>query len=231
MSIVRGKDVVLLEYNSTLLAWIPFACARSCTLNVATDFIEVSITGSGKFRDFEPSANSFEGSLEGIMNLRKANHYTIADVRAKQIAWERVLMRYDRTDTNGHTYTDEAYFYFSNTTDTSSFDNIATFTMAIKGTGPLTQVFTPSPLINAIVYSLYYHTDGSGETSFQNNVLIGAEVVGAWRGQDYEVITAGTILANEIKHNDISGVMSWTLPMFTDEVWHILYKVIYEESS
>ena len=236
MSKVKGENAALLKWNESLMAWVPFACVRSFTFNLQTDFLDVSIKGSGKFRNTRPVSNTFDGNLEGIVDLYKPQHYTIAEVQAMQINHERVRLLHEYTDNDGHVYGIDAYFYFSASTIISSFDNIATFTFDIVGDGPLTQSYTPSPRLNAIVKSIYYQTDGSEETSFQDNRLIGVEVVGAWNQTDFEVITAGTPEILEIKHNSATGVMSWVIPMPVPgpgepvSTWHIQYQIIYEES-
>jgi hypothetical protein len=237
---VLGRNVVLLEWVASVNAWLPYACSRSVTLNVNSDLIETSITGSANARTFEHECYTFDGSLEGILNLYKANHLLLQDARYKQINGVKTLMRFERDDLDGHIYTDEAYFLFTNTSDISAFDNVSTFTFRIQGTGQLTQIYTPSPKVNAIVYSLYYNSDGSGETSFQDDRLIGVNVIGAWRQSDYEVILSGTPTQNEVKHDSGTGTMSWTVPMdggnpgdpenYPPERWHIQYQIIYEGS-
>lgn len=220
--LVEGKDCTLLGWFED--EWVPFACARSVSFDFVTDFMEVSITGSGKFRDFEPTANSFIGTLEGITNIYKPNNLTIAEVRDMQMNHTKILLRFQRQSRDLHYYTSEAYFYFSNSSDTWSFDNIGTFSVGIRGTGGITDIFTPSPVVGAITYSMYYESDGSFELSFQDNLLIGVTVIGAWRQTDYTVITTGTVLINEIKHDASTGIMSWVIPMEPDEVWHIQFK-------
>lgn len=72
MSLVFGKDVTVFKYDSDVDVWVPYACARSCSLPISTGVLETSITGSGKFRTFVPTANSFTGTLEGLMTDRKS---------------------------------------------------------------------------------------------------------------------------------------------------------------
>lgn len=224
MSLVLGKDVALLEWNEALSSWVPFACARSCSLSVDSDFMEVSGTYSGKFRDYSFVANSFTGTLEGILDLQKENHYTLADIRAKQLNGTLLLMRFDRTDMDANVYADEGYFYVSNTTDVDSFDNIVTFNVSIRGTGELTQIFTPAIIAGSTTEFMYYPSDGSFETTIQDSLLIGVTVIGAWRQTDYQVITTGTVLVNEVKHDPVAGTMTWVIPMEADEVWHFQFR-------
>ncbi len=220
--LVLGKDCMLFAFYED--EWVPFACFRTIGYNPVTDFMEVSLTGSGKWRDFEPTANSWTGSAEGLMDIWRENHLTIADIRNFQYNHTKILFRWSRESMDGHYYTTEGYGFIQASPDTISFDNAAAFSVEIRGTGQPTDIYTPTPIIGSIVQSLYYHTDGSFETEFQDDRLIGVTVVGAWRQTDHVVITSGTVLVNEILHDPVTGEMSWVIPMDTNEFWHIQYR-------
>ena len=75
MGLVRGEDVILSttinEYGTNVQ--VPFACARSVTFDISTDFIETSVTQSGAFKTFIPSGKQFSGNIEGLVFLNKAS--------------------------------------------------------------------------------------------------------------------------------------------------------------
>jgi predicted secreted protein len=146
--IVQGKDCVVFKWNVSLSVWVPYACARSSTITITTDVLETSITGSGKYRTFLPVANSFTGSIEGLMQLMKTNTVSIADLIALQLAHTVLLMRFVNENEEGDIFTMEANFYLTSSGITSSFDNVNTFSCELKGTGPLTLIYTPTPVIS-----------------------------------------------------------------------------------
>lgn len=225
MGLVRGKNVVVLFFHSGV--WLPYACARSCSLSVNTDFIETSVSGAGKWRTFSPQANSFTGSIEGLLNLEKINTLSLADLRAKQYAQTRLLVRFERTDddTPAHVYSDQFYCYISNSTDTSAFDNVATFNVDLQGDGPITQVFTPSPIITGTVLRLEY-TAAGGETSITDTDLINKTIVEVVNdGMGFSpIITSGTPIAKEAKYISGTGTIEFPAPLEEGQEVYIIYQ-------
>jgi hypothetical protein len=75
MGLVRGEDVILTttinEFGTNVQ--VPFACARSVTFDISTDFLETSVTQSGAFKTFIPSGKQFSGNIEGLVFLNKAS--------------------------------------------------------------------------------------------------------------------------------------------------------------
>lgn len=134
---VRGINVVIfidVEGTDTL-----YACARSATLNLTTDFIETSGSGSGTFATFLPTKNSFTGTLEGVVSLEEPSMLTLADLKSRQINQQVLSMKFQRTDDGGNLYTSQADFYIANSSDTGSFNDMDTFSIDLRGTGPLVE--------------------------------------------------------------------------------------------
>lgn len=213
MSLVRGKNVAVLFWNADEGVWFPYACGRSCSLNVATDFIETSVSGQGVWRTNVPMANSFTGNIDGLMNLEKVNFLSIADLRAKQYAQTRLLVRFQREDDDAHIYTDEFYCYISGSTDTNSFDNVSTFTIDLIGDGAITQIFTPSPIANGKMFREQFilpatevtvTTSDITATTFDNIISVVLD------GYDYPVIiNTGTPIGDEVKAVVATGVITF----------------------
>jgi hypothetical protein len=57
--------------TATGFGYVPFACARSVTFDISTDFIETSVTESGAFKTFIPSGKQYSGNIEGLVFLDK----------------------------------------------------------------------------------------------------------------------------------------------------------------
>ncbi|HEX8334515.1 MAG TPA: hypothetical protein VF622_17960 [Segetibacter sp.] len=133
--IVYGEDVIV-EFEEAG-EWKPYACGRSCSLTVTTEFINVSRKGDGKYKRVLPTINSFTGSIDGVVNLDEPTMLTLADLRKKQVTHTVLRMRIVREATNGTKYIDTAYFYISGSTDTGSVEDVNTFSIELIGTGAL----------------------------------------------------------------------------------------------
>ena len=191
--IVRGKSGLLYAYDNG--QWKLLVCLRSITLNVSTDFIETSTVGSNNFWTGEARQTSFVGSAECFLVLDVSSfHHTplrLPDLRALQIGNTKLLCRFDRTDDSGNIYTDEAYFYISNTTDTGSTNEVYTWTIELKGTGSITQVFTPTPQPTTNKVQRYQdYSPVQDATSLAVSSLIGTTIL--------KVVTTGVCLCKII---------------------------------
>ncbi len=231
--LVKGEDYTIYIFDGGL--WKRYACGRSGNLSVETSTIETTVTGSGDYRTFLPEVHSFTGSIDGIISLAQAGWMTLPELRALELQKTKLLMRFTRININGDVYTDEAYFYITNTTDTGSFDGIATFSIALQGTGAITQIFTPPPPNLGEVYR--YPAMGSTApvapgTTFiivpglgNKNIL---EVVRDGRGNN-DIITSGTPVGQEAKYttSGADGRFDWPpgIP-FDGESWYVLYQNI-----
>lgn len=226
MALVDGKNVVVLVYYES--AWVPYACGRSCSFNPVTEFLETSVSGSGYWKTYLPTFNGATGSIEGLINLEKDNHLSIADLRAMQYAQTRLLIRFEREDRDGNVYTDEFYCYISSSTDTGSFDNVATFSVDFLVDGEVIQVFTPSPILIAGRVIRYEYTAAGGETFFDASDLINVEILDVNRdGIGYSpIITTGTPIAKEAKYTGGSGRITFPSALEPDEEVFVLYQEI-----
>ena len=234
-NLVKGKNVTVFKFDDSIDVWVPYACARACTFSLDTDTIETSITGSGKFKTLLPRSNSFNGSLDGVTQLMKENHLSIADLMALQLAHTIMLMRFEDISDDGDVFTKEAMFFITNCTQTASFDNVATFSVALQGTGPLTLIYTPTPIIQGIMYREEF-TLLAGETditvpevdgvTLENIIGVGLD------GYDYpNIISAGTPIGSEVRYTASGAVLRFPYAdADNDRKGFIQYQIIYEAS-
>lgn len=210
------------EYIDLLAAWVLYGCARSCSLNLSTETIQTSVTGAQGWRTQEPTQHSFAGSLEGLVNLQEENLLSLPDLRAKQIARQKLKLRFQRTAIDGVTiYTDEGFFYIVNTSDEGPMNQMNSFTVEFVGTGALTQVFTPAEILGNV--KRFQYTGTSGETSFtavtavdgSPIILIGKTVLGLEvDGLGFsKMITAGTPVDKQFKFVTATGTLTVPVPL------------------
>jgi len=224
MAFIRGENVIVLFYDGG--QWKLYACAKNCTLDVTTDFIEVSGTGSGDFAEFLPTRHSFSGSIDGLTNLQQPSQLSLPDLRQKQLGKEKLQIRYQRTDEDGNVYTDEGYFFIESSSDSGNYSDANTFTIGLKGTGRLTQVFTAATLTGNAVKTFEY-TGVGGDISFDNAVLVNKSIISVFKdGIRYRVITSGTPGYQEVLYTPTLGKFTFPLTFESKERGAVTYQDI-----
>lgn len=223
MSVVLGKDVLVLIFDAGI--WKPYACGTSCTLDVATDFIEISTAGSNAWKEFEPTQDSYTGTINGVTYLEEPGKFTLPELRALQLAHRKLQIRFERTDVSGHVYTDQGYFYISNTRDVGSFDGLNVYDIELRGTGALAQVFTPAIQTPPIMHR-YEYTGTGGEFGFTDASLIGKNIIIVHKDGigNSKVITAGSPVDKEVLYNTATGELEWAIPFEPGEEAVVAYQ-------
>lgn len=132
MALLRGSDVVvLLDTNQ-----FPILCARSVTFDIQTDMIETSVKGAGKFRTYVPGAISWTGTIEGLTNIQLYDEYNLGQAFVRLLAGDQIFITWVETD-GTNTYQKQGIAYIESINETSSFDNMATFTITFRGTSTI----------------------------------------------------------------------------------------------
>lgn len=138
MSLVKGDGVLLSFWDGS--AYKPFACFRSITFNMLSDFIGKSTVGSGDWKEKEVVALDWNFSTEGIP------YYFTNDIDFNYIvdlwlAKAPVRVQTSVTDENGITVltlTGDAII--TNVSLNGAVNNIASVNITGEGTGELSNV-------------------------------------------------------------------------------------------
>ena len=139
MGLVNGKDAIVYidEGGSTEQKII--GCFRSATLTMESEMMETSITGQGNSATFVPAKQSFSVSLEGLLFIDKEGlKYTTYNFIDAQQNERLLTVEFSYEDTSGNFLSVSGSGYIKSNGITNSFDNNATFTVEIQGTGSLT---------------------------------------------------------------------------------------------
>lgn len=224
MSLVKGDNVIVYTYIGGI--WQIFVCARTASLDVSTSMVEISTAGSGDYASFLPQKHSFTGSIDGLVNLDNTK-LRLSDFRALQLSKTKLLMRFNRTSTTGEVYTSECNFFITNSNDSASYADVATFAIELQGTGSITEIFTPipSPTLVAKMNRLEYTAIG-GEVSFTDAALVGKdvlEVVTDGLG-NCKLILSGTPINKEAKFDSVTGTITWAIPQEPNQESYVLYQ-------
>ena len=141
MGLVLGKDVVLYLRVDDTGDFKPIGCARSVTLELQKEFIETSGILSGNYRTYIPSAITSSGTMEGLVLLGGTDSPDIHNLGNiyQNLLNEKLNMRFFMLDETQSYYLEKSLdVYIESISETSSFDNITTFSINFKGTGPIT---------------------------------------------------------------------------------------------
>ena len=229
MSLVRGENYVFWVYDGG--QWKPYCCARSGNMSIDTETIETTVTGSGNYKTYEATVHSFTASIDGVCSLNVSNQLSIAELQALQLAKTKLLCRFTQTSEAGDVYTKQAYFYITNSTDTGSFDGVATFQLNLKGTGAISQIFTPPPATSGTVYRYpavgATHPVTEGTLTISIAGLGGKSILSVFKDGigNNDIITSGTPVGKEVLYESsgTDGVFTWAIP-FGGESFYILYQ-------
>lgn len=225
MSKVLGKNVGVYTFIGG--QWLLYGCAMSCNLDVQTDFIETTFLNSGKYRDFVPTVNSFSGEISGLVNLEEPNLLSLPDLRQKQLSHEKLLMRFQREDLVGNIYSDQCYFFISSSKDDASFDGINSFSISLRGTGAITQVFTPITIGGSKVTRLQF-TLPANVTTVTRPELVGKDVLEVVRDGigNSKIVITGSPTFKEVLFDVATGDLTWAIPSADDgtEECYVLYQ-------
>ena len=224
MSLVKGDSVILFIYDGGM--WKPVVCGTSCSFQTNAEDIETSITGSGVWRTYEYVALTWTCSFEGVILLDGVNQLSVQDLRSYQYSRQKVLLRFQREDQDSNVYTDEGYALITQIGDTGAVDSMATFTVDLKGTGPLTSVIVPTPVDPTKKVKRIEYTGVSGETSFTNALLIGKDILdvvvdGIGRSQ---IILSGTPVDQEARYHSGTGEIELPIPLDAGIEVYVLYQ-------
>ena len=223
MSLVAGEDFVFFIYTGG--TWKEYVCARSGNMSISTDTIETTVTGSGNYKTYEATVHGFTAQIDGVVSLNVSGSLSIADLQALQLAKTKLLCRFIQTSQAANTYVKQAYFFITNSTDTGSFDGVATFTLSLIGTGSITTIFTPPTGTTGgdMRYPEMGNTAPATPGAYTwplpgitptNSML--TSVVKDGRGQS-DIILSGTPVGNEVLFeedtaNPGDGLLTWAVP-------------------
>jgi len=227
MSLVLGDNAIVYIYDGGL--WKLYACGTTCSFTTTTEFLETSVPLSGKNRTYIPTFNSFTGSISGLVHLNIVNTLALPDLRAKQLNHEKLLIRFQRTANDATTYIDECYAYISSVSDDAPTGGVNTFTVELRGTGAITQIFTPTAVNpNSKVKRTSTWISTGGETSHVFSELIGKDVleVSIDARDATKIITSGTPVENEVKFTVASGTITFPYALNADISVYAIYQDI-----
>lgn len=136
MAIVKGEGVIL-KFLDGSGVYTSFACARSITLNLDSEMIGKSTVGSGKWKESEVVALSWNFTLEGIIYLDEPGMTEAGDLISIWQQMVPVAIEFFIIDTTGNEIKMSGLALLSNVTTTGSVNNVSSFNASGEGTSEL----------------------------------------------------------------------------------------------
>ena len=136
MAKVSGSSVILYLSDD----FYPAACARSITFDLSNDIIETSVKGSGNFRTYVQGAITWGGTIEGLTLLTDGttSEITVAALYNWIVTGLTGSVQWYEKDVNNQYYLmKQGQILIESVNETSSFDNMVTFSANFKGIGPI----------------------------------------------------------------------------------------------
>jgi predicted secreted protein len=135
MDPIRGEAVLLNFWNGS--EYVPFACTRSITINLQSEFIGISTVGSGDWKEKQIVALDWNFSFEGIFYLATSGYYDTTNIIDLWINKTSVQIQFYISDgTTSLLMTGTAII--TSVSMTGSVNNVASVNVSGEGTGALT---------------------------------------------------------------------------------------------
>ena len=224
MALVKGENVIVTIYNGG--EWQTYACGKSASISIDTDLIETSTTGTGINRTYLPTANTFSGTIDGLVNLDTPGMVTLPSLIALQLSQQLLNTRFTFIDEAENVFIFNANFYITNTSVSGAFSDAASFNIQMKGTGVPSTSSTPvTPIITQV--KRYDFTTSQDQTTVTVPAISGKyilEFVTDGIG-NAEILTGSeTPIDKEVVYDILTGSFTWAIPAEAGIKIYILYQ-------
>lgn len=143
MADILKTEGLVLAVTDTSGNVYPFACAKSATLSITKDFLELAPKTNNIFREYITARENFNISGNGLIKMVQSNMqpFTFFDNFIKGLDTS-ILCYLDMIDPQGNykIYTFSAYIQSLSLNSTIS--QIPTYSFSLQGTGPITEITT-----------------------------------------------------------------------------------------
>ena len=131
--IIQGRNAVLSLYNG---AWLPFVCATSVTLNMASEDIAIRTPGAGHWKKTTYGLISYSLTLSGTLMYDLSN-WTGFDFNANLLNFSDMRFRLAMTDDQGDIQSFQGYIKLSSQSVSYAPGQIVKTSISLTGNGEL----------------------------------------------------------------------------------------------
>ena len=192
---VKGKDVVI-EMRNDDLTYTPILCGEDCSFSRTPEFIPVTSTDSGLFREFMVRREEWSMSVNGLTKIENDTTLTFFYLLQTSVRRQLKTVRITFTDEDGDDKQIEGQIYIGQMDINGPEGDFAKASIEFKGSG----AFTVSSVNNPVSYNFDIISDYWQTTNGQDYVdgvsaslLITLqttdEVIGAFlEGTEYDLV-------------------------------------------
>lgn len=190
----------------------PIACDKNCSLIINTSFLEITTKDTGYFRNFLPTFVDWKMSGNGLVNFGAT--MGVHSLQQLELNRQAVVVKMQAKQSEDESIVYSGTGYLKNVVTSGPVSGAGTFSYELIGINELSITSSiPSegggggePNIEIVERKQFIATEG--QTTYQNNVLIGAKLLNLFVGRvplykgpgDYQMAgldpTTGTITWN-----------------------------------
>lgn len=121
----------------------PFACTKTATLSITSDFLELAPRTNGIFREYLPNRSSFTISGDGLIKMTQSSMQPITFFDTFIEGSDSEFVGYlDMIDQSGNYKVYQFSCIIQDLTLTSATTQNGTYSFTLQGTGPLVEITT-----------------------------------------------------------------------------------------
>lgn len=169
---VKSEGLVIAVTNASGNVY-PFACAKTATLSITRDFLELAPRTNGIFREYLPNRSTFTVSGSGLVKMVQSNMQPITFFDSFIEGNDTEFIGYlDIIDAQGNYKVYKFTCIVQDLSLESSVTQNATYSFTLQGTGPLTEITTVDS-----------YTVSSGKITARNTAafkLVAVGIDGVW---------------------------------------------------
>ncbi len=138
---LNGTDLKVFIDTAAGSTWVEIGCATSATINLETEMIEASCKGDSGWSDAVPGRRNWSVDVEGLIIYDNAHNseefFNVFNGKTK------VTLRWTTSETGDMEWTGAAYM--TSYSESAPYEEIASYSAAFTGIGPLTKATIPTP--------------------------------------------------------------------------------------
>lgn len=226
MSAITGNKLTVWKLDDSL-GIIPFACSRSCSLQVNLGLKEVTNYASANWQEFKEDVLSWSVSNDGL--IINDNYSYVLLMRDQKLRAKYYFQFIVDNGVDGF-YIVSGWAFITNITINGPQKDVASINCTLQGTGSYTITSTPiTPTTGDMTQTTSYVATADGLTTFNVPALAGATIcLYASRGgiDVQNILTSGTPTNADIKVDLVTGdvTVASANPTIYAEFFRFLYR-------